>query len=271
MKVIVSHDVDHLYARDHWLRDLYFPKLWFRETKNLIRRQITFGEWIKRCLSCFSWKLNNIPEVLAFDRENGVPSTFFFGMNQGMSMSYKPDEAAAMIEYVNRNGFSAGVHGIAYNEEGMIRQERSAFQKVAGKPAAGIRMHYVRNDENTLALLEKAGYSYDSSVFDKQKGYTIQAPYRQGTIWEFPVGLMDSYLGLDLGKMKSATLEYMKMAEKSGIRYFTVLFHDVYYRDTYKAYKAWYEWLITYIGQNAGYSFISFDDAVRELSMEEKR
>ena len=44
IKVIVSHDVDHLFAGDHWFRDLIYPKLWVRTTLQLVKREITGKE-----------------------------------------------------------------------------------------------------------------------------------------------------------------------------------------------------------------------------------
>ena len=37
MKIIVSHDVDHLYGSDHY-KDLIYPKLWLRETLSLLKK-----------------------------------------------------------------------------------------------------------------------------------------------------------------------------------------------------------------------------------------
>ncbi len=265
MKVIISHDVDHIRPREHWFRDLFFSKLWYRETANLIKRRISILEWTFRCTSFLSKRLNNIPEVIDVDNCSGIPSTFFFGMNQGLNMSYKPQEAKAMIEYVKNHGFSVGVHGISYNDENGIKNERESFEKVTGFEANGIRMHYVRNDENTIPLLEKAGYQFDSSEFDKKKGYTIKNPYKVGEIWEFPVGIMDSYLDSNLETMKSQTLEYIDLANKEGIEYLTILFHDFYYSKAYENYMKWYEWLIAILQEDERYSFISFEDAIREM------
>lgn len=39
MKVIISHDVDHLFRDDHY-RDLIYPKLWVRSSLELIKESI---------------------------------------------------------------------------------------------------------------------------------------------------------------------------------------------------------------------------------------
>ena len=81
MYIIISHDVDHLFGSDHWFRDLSYPKLWVRSTIQLGTRKIRLKEWWLRCISCFRHKRNNIEELIQFDKNNGVPSTFFFGVN----------------------------------------------------------------------------------------------------------------------------------------------------------------------------------------------
>ena len=74
MKIIVSHDVDHLYGRDHWFRDMIYPKLWVRSLIWLIKRKITFKEFFLRCTSCFKRERHHLEEVMAFDRAHGVDS-----------------------------------------------------------------------------------------------------------------------------------------------------------------------------------------------------
>jgi hypothetical protein len=83
INVIISHDVDHLFSKDHWFRDLIYPKMWVRTTLQLVKGQITTREWRMRNTSCFRKVRNRIEEQITFDKLYGVPSTFFFGMNQG--------------------------------------------------------------------------------------------------------------------------------------------------------------------------------------------
>ena len=53
MKVIISHDVDHLFRDDHY-RDLIYPKLWVRSSLELIKRKYSVREWFYRMLTPFS-------------------------------------------------------------------------------------------------------------------------------------------------------------------------------------------------------------------------
>ena len=114
---------------------------------------------------------------MAFDRAHGVDSVFFFGMNQGLGMSYRPDEARPMIQKVKDGGFLVGVHGIEYTDAEKIKKEKDTFTSLMGFEPDGIRMHYVRFDENTFENIAKAGYAFDSTEFDKPNNGTVKAPY----------------------------------------------------------------------------------------------
>lgn len=104
MKIIVSHDVDHLFATDH-INDLIYPKLWVRETLRFMKGRISFKEWYLRMFSPFKRIRHCINEVMSFDRAHGIPSTFFFGMEKGLGMSYKREKALPIIKRVYENGF----------------------------------------------------------------------------------------------------------------------------------------------------------------------
>ena len=264
MKIIFSHDVDHLYGKDHWFRDFVYPKLWVRETLQLIKGRIKFSEWFGRCTSCIRKKRNQIPELIKFDSEHGIKSTFFFGMNQALGMSYKPYEAKCMIQFVKEKGFDAGVHGICYDNDFGIIEEKSKFEKLMGFSPDGIRMHYVRFDNQTFSRLEKAGYCFDSTEFNKKTGTCVKAPYRVGSLWEFPVCIMDSYLPYNLEKAKQITIDAIQRAERENIRYFTVLLHDPYFSREYSVYQMWYEWFVDYTKENH-FQFVSFKEAISEL------
>ncbi|MBE0600701.1 MAG: hypothetical protein IH607_02870, partial [Firmicutes bacterium] len=115
MKIILSHDVDHLSGSDH-LSDLFYPKLWVRETLNALRRRISWKEWALRMAIPFHREIHHLEELMRFDREHGVPSTFFFGMENGLGLSYGRQKALRAIRRVRGEGFFAGVHGIAYED-----------------------------------------------------------------------------------------------------------------------------------------------------------
>lgn len=265
MKIIVSHDVDHLYASDH-LNDLIYPKLWVRETLAVlhIRGSISFREWILRIISPLKLVRHHVYEVMDFDEKHGVPSVFFFGMAQGLGMSYRPEKAAPVIRAVRDRGFDAGVHGIDYISKDGICAEHDRFASVSEMSGFGIRMHYVRFDDNTFQTLSDAGYLFDSSEFDKATGCLLKAPYKLGNMWEFPLCVMDTYLPYDRQDIVRRTLELVEKGERLGLPYFAVLFHDYHYCGSYSVTKDWYQWLIEWFISN-GYEFISYRDAIKEM------
>ena len=265
MKIIISHDVDHLFGREHWFRDLIYPKLWVRETINVIRGRTSFKEWILRCISCFKHKRNYIPELVQYDKAHGIESTFFFGMNKGLGMSYKPEEAKKTIQFVKESGLDVGVHGICFDDAVEIERERKTFSDMMGFEPAGIRMHYVRFCDSTFQMLNRSGYQFDSTEFDKEKGLCIKAPHRVGSMWEFPLCVMDSYLPYNLEQAKKITLEALEIARCDKIEYFTILFHDTHYGKEFSVYKNWYEWFIEYTKKNQ-MEFVSFRNAVQMLN-----
>lgn len=271
MKIIISHDVDHLYGRDHWFRDLIYPKLWVRSGLEAISGKITWREFLLRSVSCFKKERHHLREVMAFDRMHGVPSSFFFGMNQGLGMSYYPQEAASIIKEVRKEGFDVGVHGIEYQESVGIKKEFDTFVNTAGFIPNGIRMHYVRFDDKTFQREAETGYRFDSTEFDKEKGGTIKAPYRVGSMWEFPLSIMDVYLPQNLAGAKSETLRRLEECRTAGLEYVCVLFHEYQFDEAYTAINGWYRWLVEMIEKSDRDSFISYHDAIEELEKRDGR
>ena len=266
IKVIVSHDVDHLFARDHWFRDLIYPKMWVRNTLQLIRKEISLREWWLRNTSCFRKNRHNLDALMDFDREHGIPSTFFFGMNQGLGMSYKPEEAKSVIQKVHECGFAVGVHGIEYQDYEGMKQEYDTFRETVGFVPCGIRMHYVRFDEHTFEKLNKIGYAFDTTEFDKTNCGTRKPPYKIGDMWEFPLSIMDAYLPAKLDEAKRVSLQLLEECKKKSLSYLVVLFHDDQFYDGCRDMKNWYEWLMNLFTDSDEYSFTSYNEAIRELT-----
>lgn len=266
MKIIISHDVDHLYRKDHYC-DLIYPKLWIRSTIEFIKGIYDKKEWIDRMLTPFSKIRHNIPEVIDFDLKYGVESTFFFGVSKGLGLSYNVDDVKYIIDYVQKRNFDVGVHGIAYNSYEDMKAEFKRMEDLLGRSDFGVRTHYVRYDNSTFEYFNKCGYLFDTSEFDKKTGIFFKNPYKVGDMWEFPLSIMDGYLPLKLNEKKIKTIELIEKAEKSNLRYLTVLFHDYQFCNGYATEREWYKWLVTWLASNK-YEFISYRDAIYELEKE---
>lgn len=265
MKIIISHDVDHLYPSDHISRDLIFPKLWVRSFLQLLKGDISFSSFFWRLASIFDKRLNQIPEVIDFDKTMGVKSTFFFGMASILGMSYRKEKADNWIKYVLKQGFDVGVHGVEIDQEDKMKQEYLNFQKISGLEHFGIRTHYVRYNNSTFHKMNHIGYLYDTSEFDKQSIW-LKKEYKVGDMWEFPLHIMDGYIMKGgLKRAQEDTIIALIKAQKMGINYFTFLFHDSMYNiKTYPQYKVYYEWFVGYC-KDQEYEFVSYLDAISEL------
>ena len=265
IKIIISHDVDHLFGKEHWFLDLFYQKLFVRESVALLQRRITVHEWKKRCASCFQYERNHIKELIKFENESGVPSTFFFGMAKGLGMSYTPEEARDMIWYVLDQGFDVGIHGINFTTLDGIVEERMRFEKIVGFSPSGIRIHYVRFNDETFTYENEAGYLFDATEFCKVQGGTFKAPYKIGKMWEFPLTIMDSYLPQEFEKAREETQKRLTICQRLGLEYMSVLFHDYQFCDAYLDINKWFRWFIEYINKSPDYSFCTYGEAIEEL------
>lgn len=266
MKIIISHDVDHLQSSDHIFRDLIIEKFWIRAFLHLTQRKISGRTFVNRIKYPFLKRYERIQEVMETDRANGIPSVFFFGVERGLGMSYGKRKVKRYISQVDKAGFDIGIHGIAYEEFEQMKKEHDAFEEIAGISSFGIRMHYVRYVPDTFKKLADIGYIYDTTEFDKS-GKKFRKPYKVGNMWEFPLYIMDGYIlknkSLDQGII--ATQRAIKQAEKEGVPYCTILFHDyLYNKACFPMEYNWYKWLIKYLTQNH-YEFISYNNAIKEL------
>lgn len=264
MKVIVSHDVDHLNVSEHW-KDLFFLKMWVRSFLELLRGQIGFNVFWHRLISVFGKRLHRIPEICSFDQQNGVRATYFFGMSHALGMAYNPKKALPWIQYVKERGCDAGVHGCDYLHIDGIKREHDDFAKLTGDTAFGIRNHYVRYDGDTFNKMNQAGYQFDTSEFNKERP-TYKEAYKVGDMWEFPLAIMDGYVvhhDLEIAKDNVSTFINELPLEDKG--YLTILFHDTFFNEMcYPVEKAFYEWLITYL-KSLNLNFVSYRDAIKEL------
>ena len=162
--------------------------------------------------------------------------------------------------------FDVGLHGIAFDKYKDIKNEHNIFKEISKLNDFGIRMHYLRNNENTVKYLNDAGYIFDSTL------YKFQNPFKIGNLWEFPLHIMDSYLfhknsnwqNQTLEQAKNATKRKIDEASKKDIKYFTILFHSRSFNNSFISWKKWYIWLIDYL-KNNGFEFINYREAIREL------
>ena len=187
MKLIVSHDVDHITAWEH-KRDLILPKFVVRNFIEYELGYISGSEVRKRLRSILHNKWQNLDELMVFDRAHGVPSTFFLAVNNGKGLSYSVDAAGFWVRRILKKGFGVGLHGIGYKNLSSIKSEYETFKRLSGLKKFGIRMHYLMNSKETIKFFNQVEYLFDSTL------YEMRNPYKIGNLWEFPLHIMDGYL-----------------------------------------------------------------------------
>lgn len=257
MKIIISHDIDHLSVKEHLFKDLIIPKYIFWSLLELSKGKIsfrTFGHKISGLFKENGW--NNLKELMDFDRRNGVNSTFFIGVNNAKGLIYSKEQARKAIELIKENGFDVGVHGICYDDSNGIKKEHDDFKSLSGMDKFGIRMHYLRMDDKTLDNLGSAGYLFDTTVLSNPSDYKVK------NMTEVPFQIMDSNF---FGPLENYTLEEAKKRTIEMIgdeKYFSVLFHQRNFSDEFPDAKEWYIWLINYF-KSRNFEFVSYKNYVQ--------
>jgi len=268
MHVIVSHDIDHLTVTEH-CRDMILPKFLIRSKIELLSGKISLAEFFSRMGYVFRNKWQNLEELMDFNSVYGIPSTFFIGVNRGKGLVYPRAKAAYWINRIRERGFQVGVHGIRFESLAGIQEEYDVFHELSGMDSFGIRMHYLRRNEDTLSNLEAAGYDFDSSE------YAVSDPYMIGRMWEFPLHIMDGYIiqhssrfqNTNLRKAKELTIKRVEEVSASGCRYLTVLFHDRYFNNGFRTWMEWYVWFMEWI-KSQGMGFTDYPTAISTLGIE---
>lgn len=239
--------------------------MWIRTTIQVLKGDVRLSEWILRNSSCFRKNRHNLEAQMNYDKQHGIKSVFFFGMNQGLGMSYKPQEAKEMIDIVHANGFLVGVHGIDYESFDGIKREYDTFVSTMGFAPCGIRMHYVRFNDETFKKLDEVGYIFDCTEFNKKCCGTRKNPYKVKNMWEFPLTIMDGYLPQNFEKAKLKTMEILQECKDKHIDYISILFHDYQFCNDYVDIRNWYIWLMEYFENSNEYEFISYIEAINRL------
>lgn len=266
MKIIVSHDIDHITVWEHY-KDLIIPKHILRNHLELFKGKISFKEYCLRWVSLFSNKWQNIEEIISYNEKMGVKSNFFIGVNNGVGLSYSLNKVKKWVPKIVNRGFNVGVHGIDYDSLDKIKKEYDTFSSISGIKDIGIRMHYLRQNDDTFNNLAKAGYLYDASEIG------FKNPYKIGEMWEFPLQIMEGwvfyqgkrYQEFDLEASKKYTINEINKAKEQNLDYLNILFHDRYYHKSFYTWKNWYDWVIFYLKEE-GYEFVTYEQAVNELN-----
>ncbi len=266
MKSIISHDIDHLTLSEHYLNDLIVPKVFVRSRIELLSGKISLKEFFSRVGDVFKNKWQHLEELHQFNNKKHVPATYFIGVSKGQGLSYSKTQSAYWIHKLLELGCDVGPHSIEFETFEKIKSEYNVFAELSKQTVFGTRMHYIRTNENTFTNMAKAGYAFDSSEMD------YKAPYKIGSMWEFPFQVMDAYIiekpkqwqSKNFSQSCEATKRIIDKANDLDLPYLGIDFHDRYFSNSHKTWKDWYMWLIEYLITN-GIEFVNFETAIKEL------
>lgn len=127
--------------------------------------------------------VTGVPRLLQILAERDLRATFFV---PGASAERHPDAVRAIAEA----GHEIGHHGFEHEsllgrsreeELDILRRGLEALERAAGVRPLGYRAPWWELGAHTLGLLEELGFTYDSSLFERD------APYRVGRLVEIPV------------------------------------------------------------------------------------
>jgi hypothetical protein len=242
------------------------PKFLVRSHLELLMGKIGFSEYISRWTDFFKNKWQNIDELITYNNVKQIPSSFFIGVSKGKGLNYSNTPAVVWMEQIINRGCELNVHGINFSNLDVIKEEKELFFKLCNKHARGIRMHYVRTDQETVFNLSKAGYDFDTTV------HAYEDPYKVGNMWELPFQIMDGWViengkrwqSANLNEAKERTKKQIDKAHKHNLKYLGIDFHDRYFSKSFKTWLDWYVWVTEYLARNK-IEFINYANAVKEL------
>jgi hypothetical protein len=231
----LTHDVDHPRVRYHKCDRTMFGFLYralIGSVINLCRGRRSLKQVAVNWRAALSLPLvfagrakdfwNQLDRYL--ELEGDLASTFFVIPKKGDAgvNSHGPTRAKRAARYAlvdiaddlkrllsaNRE---IAVHGIdAWHDSAKGRDERERIQEITRTVEMGIRMHWLYFNSQASSTLEKAGFSYDSTV-----GYNETIGYRAGTAQVFKHLNVDHLLELPLHIMDTALFypPYMNLSD----------------------------------------------------------
>src|SRR5256712_1096339 len=243
----LTHDVDHPAIRSHKWDHTMFGFLYRAIIGSFIqvfRRRVPVRHLFTNSAAALTLPFVHLGLAKDFwhefdgylDIEKGLHSTFFvipFKNFPGQSAagqaprirasSYAARDIADHLRRFVLAGCEVGLHGInAWLDSSKGREELDEIARITGVQSIGVRMHWLYFDDRSPLALEKAGFSYDSTM-----GYNETVGYRAGTsqafkplqatrLLELPLHVMDTALffpcylnvsAMEARKLVSAVIE----------------------------------------------------------------
>jgi hypothetical protein len=244
----LTHDVDHFGIRNHRCDHTMFGFLYRAIIGSLIsfsRGRRSIRHLAANWMAAFSLPFVHLGLAKdfwnQFDRyieiERGLTSTFFVIPKKGepgcdsngpassrRAAQYDVAEIADQVQKLVSARREVALHGIdAWHDVARGRAELEAVQRVTGASDVGVRSHWLFFDEQSAVTLEKAGFSYDSTV-----GYNEAVGYRAGTTQAFKPLQVERMLELPMHIMDTALFypAHMNLSPKQAEDVMNVLLEN---------------------------------------------
>ena len=245
----LTHDIDHPALRNHCC-DHTMVGFLYRATIgtiiNVFRRRKSFRDLRINLTATLMLPFVYLGVAKDFWREfdryvemeAGLASTYFviptrncpgrpFAGN-GVSKRaarYDVTDVRPQLQKVISSGCEVGLHGIdTWIDSTKGCEERDRVTQTLDTTVTGVRMHWLFFDENSPAVLDRASFSYDSTI-----GYNKTVGYRVGTAQVYrPIGAVN-LLELPLHIMDTALFypNYLNLSEENAERLVWKLIDDV--------------------------------------------
>jgi peptidoglycan/xylan/chitin deacetylase (PgdA/CDA1 family) len=131
-----------------------------------------------------------LPRIVKLMDEEDIPATFFF---PAWSLKIAPEQA----EMINASGqHEIGVHGWihelntaldAETEERLLQQATDEIERITGKRPVGYRAPSWNHSPNTLSIVRKMGFLYESSLMHDDRPYELVQDGQATGLVELPV------------------------------------------------------------------------------------
>jgi len=220
----LSHDVDFTGIREHKL-DMTMWGFLYRAIVgsffDVLRGRRTWSKLVQNWQAAFSLPLVYLGLLsdfwLEFDRyleiEKGLNATYFFlpfKDDPGTSKTGPaPRHRAAKYDLADSKddlrkllqaGCEVGLHGIdAWRDLQRAQVESNQIREMTGQSKIGVRMHWLYFDKESPKILDRAGFSYDSTF-----GYNDALGFRAGTTQVFSPPDVEQLLELPLNIQDTA-------------------------------------------------------------------
>jgi len=222
----LTHDVDHPSIRQHkWDHTVFgfFYRAVLGSLRKLIQGRLSVRDLARNWTAALKLPFVYLGLARDFWREfddryleleKGLRSTFFvipFKDRSGET-SHGPAPAFRAARYGARDiadtiqelvaaGCEVAVHGIdAWFDSAKGREELEEIRRLTGSAQIGVRMHWLYYDQQSPAVLEKAGAVYDSTIgYNETVGYRagttqVYKPLQASRLLELPLHVMDTAL-----------------------------------------------------------------------------